>query len=385
MKSVPLGDVSTKVAKWKPRESSATSRFTYIDLSSIDRSSKSIAEPKNLRCIDAPSRARQLVVSGDVLVSTVSPDLNAVAWVPTEFDGATASTGFCVMRPRKDRVHGRYLFHWVRSPRFIGEMSSLSRGAIFLAVSDKIIKKSAIPLPPLEEQRRIAAILDAADALRTKRRQALAKLDTLSQAIFANMFGDPRMTTSWPEVTLGELAKVVTGGTPRRSEPSNFAGSIPWVKIGDMHPREVTQTEESITKAGLEGSSAKLLAAGTLLISIFATIGRTAVLGRDAATNQAIAGIIIKDLDRLDRDYLRGYLERAGDGLANQSRGVAQANINLSILRSHAIPLPPMAEQRRFARLVGRVDQLRRPSTSALDQLDNLFAALQQRAFRGEL
>lgn len=175
---------------------------------------------------------------------------------------------------------------------------------------------------------------------------------------------------------LGDLADVVSGGTPKRSEPSFFGGDIPWVKIGDMLQGNVTSTEETITDAGLSSSSAKLLPAGTLLLSIFATIGRTAVLGIDAATNQAIAGLKVRDSSVVDRHYLRRYLEYASEGLANQGRGVAQANINLSILRSHKVPLPPIEDQRRIAAVLDAAEAPRAKRRQTLTKLDSLTQAI---------
>ncbi len=180
------------------------------------------------------------------------------------------------------------------------------------------------------------------------------------------------MTVSVP---LGDLADVVSGGTPKRSDLLNFGGDVPWVKIGDMLQGTVTVTDETITQAGLAGSSAKLLPAGTLLLSIFATIGRTAVLGTEAATNQAIAGITILDPSQVDRDYLRRFLERSADALARQGRGVAQANINLSILRALPIPLPPLDTQRRIVAVLDAADALRVKRRDAVVKLNGLVEA----------
>ena len=177
-------------------------------------------------------------------------------------------------------------------------------------------------------------------------------------------------------VPLGELAEVVSGGTPRRSQAEFFGGAIPWVKIGDMLQGTVIHTDEQITRAGLDNSSAKLLPAGTILLSIFATIGRTAVLGVDAATNQAIAGLKIRDSACVHPSYLRCYLEFAAPGLARQGRGVAQANINLSILRAHSVPLPPMEEQRRIATMLDAAEALRAKRREALTKLDDLTPAI---------
>ena len=195
------------------------------------------------------------------------------------------------------------------------------------------------------------------------------------------------MSTSraWATASLGELVDASSGGTPKRSEPRYWDGDIPWVKIGDMLQGTITSTSESITSDGLNESSAKLFPAGTLLLSIFATIGRTAVLGIEASTNQAIAALTIKEPSRIHTDYLRLYLEQATPKLASQSRGVAQNNINLSILKSLAIPLPPLEEQKRIAGILDAADQLRTKHQQALEKIDTLSNALRQQAFSGDL
>jgi type I restriction enzyme S subunit len=179
----------------------------------------------------------------------------------------------------------------------------------------------------------------------------------------------------WSEVALGDVCDVSSGGTPARSHPENFGGDVPWVKIGDMLQGRITATEECISREGLATSSAKLFPAGTVLLSIFATIGRTAILGIDAATNQAVAGIV-PTTDSLDTSYLRRFLDSSAASLARTGRGVAQANINLSILRTHRVPLPPIEEQRRIAAVLDQADELRAKRRATLALLDTLTESI---------
>ena len=132
--------------------------FTYIDISSIDNSSKQIADPKTIKTSEAPTRARQHVRTGDVLVSMTRPNLNAVALVPPTLDQAVASTGFCVVRTNS--IEPRWLFYLVQSQDFVREMSELVQGVMYPAVRPKDILSFEMPLAPLPEQHRIVAEIE---------------------------------------------------------------------------------------------------------------------------------------------------------------------------------------------------------------------------------
>lgn len=205
MKLMALGDLILDIETWNPQREKDSVSFSYIDISSVNQESKQIGEWKKIRSGEAPSRARQLVCSEDVLVSTVRPNLNGVAQVPPSLDGAIASTGFCVLRAKAVLLNSRYLFHWVRTPQFVKDMTMRATGASYPAVTDRIIKDSKIPFPPLPEQRRLAAILDKADSLREKRRRAITKLDELLKSVFIEMFGDPVVNPKGWEKRLFEL------------------------------------------------------------------------------------------------------------------------------------------------------------------------------------
>lgn len=171
---------------------------------------------------------------------------------------------------------------------------------------------------------------------------------------------------------LGKLCDVRSGGTPKRSVPEYWnEGSIPWVKISDISNKYVSSTEEQITEEGLRGSSAKILAPGTLLYSIFASIGAVGILEIPAATNQAIAGLSIKT-DRVIRDYLYHFLKSQQTLAKSSGRGAAQNNINLTILRGMEVPLPSIDDQKEIVdQLEGIAVQIEQ-ATAQIDQLDSL-------------
>lgn len=177
------------------------------------------------------------------------------------------------------------------------------------------------------------------------------------------------------KVKLGDVCTIQSGGTPSRTKPDYWEnGQIPWVKISDIKSKYVDKTEECITKLGLKNSSAKIFPSGTILYTIFATLGETCVLNIDATTNQAIAGIAIKD-NNIISDYLYYYLLSRKNSVQTMGRGVAQNNINLKMLKDFEIPLPPLNEQRRIAAVLDKVSDLIAKRREQLDKLDELVKA----------
>ena len=175
---------------------------------------------------------------------------------------------------------------------------------------------------------------------------------------------------------LGELCNIVSGGTPSRSKTEFWnEGTIPWIKIGNIRGKYVDEADEYITQAGLEGSSAKLLSKGTVLYTIFATLGEVGVLGIDACTNQAIAGLTIKDDNKLDTDYLYYYLKSKKSYVNDVGRGVAQNNINLSILRNFELPLLDLSAQKKIVAILDKVSMVINYHEQEIKKLDDLIKA----------
>lgn len=193
---------------------------------------------------------------------------------------------------------------------------------------------------------------------------------------------------NWCWVKLEDLTNITAGGTPARNNHRYWDnGQIPWVKISDLSGKHVETTEERITQLGLDNSSAKIFKKGTILYTIFATIGEVAILNIDAATNQAIAGITCKEPYNLD--YMYYVLLVLKDLLVSKAKGVAQVNINQSILKETPIPLAPIEEQKRIVEIIekqfAKLDEARDLIQASLDSFADRKSAILHKAFTGEL
>ena len=162
----------------------------------------------------------------------------------------------------------------------------------------------------------------------------------------------------WHRSTLGQIAKISSGGTPDRSEPAYWDGAVPWVTTGEIRFNTLTDTNEKITEAGLNNSSAKLFPPGTLLMAMYGqgkTRGQVAKLGIEAATNQACAAILLND--RHDHDFYFQFLSSQYESIRELGNTGTQQNLSGGILKELPVPVPPVNEQRRIARILSTWDQ----------------------------
>jgi type I restriction enzyme S subunit len=394
---VQIGRVVADVNTWNPQRDAPGDTFMYVDLGAVDQETKRIVEAREVACSDAPSRARQLLLAGDILVSTVRPNLNGVARVDERFDGATGSTGFCVLRPQASRLDGSFLFHWVKAPDFVRAMVANATGASYPAVSDKIVRESQLLLPPLADQRRIADILDRAEALRAKRREALGKLDELVGAVFVEMFGATG-SARWPSTALGDLVSEFRYGTSNKSGPEGLpALRIPNVVGGTLDLSELKQVQvEAAELDRLRLRDGDLLFVRTNGNPDY--VGRCAVFEESAVVTTPFdpasfiyASYLIRARPKpavVDPVFLREFFSSTDGRKQLRERAktsAGQFNINTEGLGSLQVPAHPLRTQQTFARRVAAIDRIKASHRRSLAELDALFATLQHRAFRGEL
>jgi len=268
------------------------------------------------------------------------------------------------------------------------QLSLISGGAIMPGINVGRLKQLQVVLPPLAEQRRIAEVLDRAEALRAKRRAALAQLDELTQALFLDMFGNPiQNERKWPLAELQEVCRVDRGKfTPRpRNDPSYYGGQFPFIQTGDISNSagRLNTWTQTLNEKGV--SVSRSFPPGTVVIAIVgATLGLTAMLEVEVYCPDSVVGIQARGT-KTSAEYIERVLRFWRPIFVAQAPETARANINLETLRPLQVPVPPIELQREFARRVTAVEALKSAHRASLAELDALFASLQHRAFRGEL
>lgn len=166
--------------------------------------------------------------------------------------------------------------------------------------------------------------------------------------------------SNWPQIPLGDLCSIQSGGTPSRGNPQFYDGQIPWAKISDLDSPSgnVEATEESISESGLQSIGNRLFQAGTLLLAMYGSVGKCAFAGMEMATNQAILGITAND-SRLNLRFLKRWFESNQKRFELDARGVTQKNLSATYVRELEVPLPPLSEQRRITAILDTADGVR--------------------------
>jgi type I restriction enzyme S subunit len=284
------------------------------------------------------------------------------------------------------RIDKRFLLHFLRRKETVGWASSRATGINLPRLSPKELLALEVPLPRIDEQRRIAAILDKADALRRKRKHAIELLDSLSQSIFVEMFGD----IDAPIVELKDVVRqgtIITYGIVQAGP--EFTGGVPYIRTGDLIDGEIDVSNLRHTDPAIADKFARSrVRVGDIVMSIRATVGTTAVVPAELDGANLTQGTArIAHGDKVHVDYLLMYLrsENIQRWIGAQVKGATFLEITLGRLRELPVRVPEMVSQVEFARRIGRIREMISGMKAQKDLLDSLFASLQHRAFSGEL
>ena len=326
--------------------------------------------------------SKKAVQPNDVMISRIVPHIRRACVVGPANEHRQIASGEWIIF-RDERIWPKYL-RWllvgdVFHSAFMRTVSGV--GGSLLRARPAEVFKIQIPLPPLAEQKRVAGILDAADALRAKRREALAQLDTLLQSIFLDMFGDPVTNPmGWPVGALRSLGQVATGGTPPSAKEGMFDGTIPFITPGDLESDQ--SIKRTVTDAGAQAS--RTVGAGaTLVCCIGATIGKIGKSTVRSAFNQQINAV--EWGESMHAEYGCAVMHFFKPTIIAWGSSTTLPILKKSSFERIKIPIPPLNLQHRFAAIVQSVEQQRARQRAHLAELDTLFASLQSRAFRADL
>ena len=437
-----LGEVTEdKVPNFGPR---GTSEFVYVDIGSIDNETKRIVAPNTLSAATAPSRAKQNLKTGDVLVSMTRPNLNAVAIVPPELDGAVGSTGFHVLRQRC--AEPAWLFYAVQSNAFIDAMCCLVQGALYPAVRPKDIRNHRLLIPPLDEQRRIVAEIEKQftrlEAGATALRQVQAKLKRYRAAVLkaacegslvpteaelarqegrpyepaskllarilterrknwpgrgkykdaakAHATDLPTLPEGWLWVSVEQLSTKVVDGVHKK--PNYVESGVPFVTVRNLTAGPgisfaklnyvtVNDHAEFIKRANPEQ--------GDILVSKDGTLGVIRVIKTEIIFSIFVSVALVKPVLRATSAFLGIALSSPQVQIQMVPKGSGLQHIHLEDLREDCIPLPPLAEQTRIVAEVERrlsvVEELEVSVAANLQRGARLRQSILQQAFSGRL
>ncbi len=342
--------------------------------------------PRAKKWTSAPTKR---CLAGDIVLG-IRASIGAKALADREY---CLGRGVVGLRP-KAGLDARYLWHWLTT--IAQELAAKGRGATFKQVNKEDVGELRLALPPIDEQRRVATILDRADSLCAKRRQTLAHVDELAQSVFLDMFADS--DARWPRVCVADLVDNDAGGA--RTGPfgsqllhSEFVDEgIAVLGIDNVVTNKFTWAKRRyVTHKKYASLSRYTVHPGDVLITIMGTCGRAAIAPDDLPTAINTKHLCCLSLDRRQclPEYLHSYFllhPLARKYLSQKAKGAIMSGLNMQIIKALPVALPPLSVQRSYVERKNHLDLgVRRACASQSDELQTLFASLQQRAFAGEL
>jgi type I restriction enzyme S subunit len=395
---VPLGEVAKLNPTFKSANATPDKLVDFLPMSAVSAELTTVHATEQRRFSEV-QKGYTNFADGDVLLAKITPcfENGKISFANVATDYGFGSTEFHVIRADRQRLDGRYLVHFLRRDEIrVDGARNMTGSAGQRRVPKHYLESLSIPLPPLPEQRRIAAILDQADALRAKRREALAQLDSLTQSIFIEMFGDPVTNSkNWDLVRLGNEAKLQGGFAFKSSD--YVASGIRLVKISNVHKDDLTWDDVDqlpceyldTYKAFSLNRDDIVLALTRPIIQSLESVKIAVVSAADIPSllNQRVGRFVFHKSSSIEPSYLVGFCRSTAffNAVKKFCSESLQPNMSTSQVENLLIPLPPLVIQREYAKRIRAIEALMPIHYRSLSELDALFASLQHRAFRGEL
>lgn len=339
-----------------------------------------VSVDKHLTEIPSDIYEKSIIASpGDVIIAITSEDLEgsckSTAWLG-DYDVAVSAHAAVY----KHNLNPKYIVYYLRSNSFYVEKEKYARGFKVMEIKPTDIARILIPIPPISIQQSIVAELDKINELIGLKKSQLSDLDRLAQSIFYEMFGDPVENEMGWEVSyladMGELARGVSKHRPRNA-PELLGGSMPLIQTGDVANADMYIRDFHSTYSDLGVSQSKIWKAGTLCVTIAATIGKCAILDFDACFPDSVVGFAVNK-ERCNNEYVYFIFKSLQSILEENAPAVAQKNINLKVLNNLEIPLPPLPLQQFFAARITAIEQQKQRISESIKDLETLLASRMQ-------
>jgi type I restriction enzyme S subunit len=340
---------------------------------------------------------KQYLKHGDVLIAASSGSISIVGKAAMiEYDMNATFGAFCkVLRPNSEKIYIRYFKHFFETDYYKRTIKSLAEGANINNLKTEHFDDLEIPLPPLDQQKKIASILDAADACRQKTKALIEKYDELTQSLFMDMFGDPVTNPKgWGTTTIKEVC-TLQGGYSFKSKDFVNEG-VKLVKIANVHFEDMVWDEVDLLPSDFLDKYSKFsLNEGDILMAltrpIIKSLGTVKAITVDQSDlpcllNQRVARFIPNE-KRLHKSYLLRYIYGSyfKNKIKRYSSTSLQPNVSNKQIEEIEIMLPPINLQNQFAERVQAIEAQKAQAQASLAQAEDLFNSLLQRAFKGEL
>ena len=370
----------------------ATEGIPFLRVNNIQNGKLIIDDILFINSVTDKALARSRILPRDPLVS-IAGTIGRTAIVPPDATAMNCNQAVAIVRLHKD-VNPRYINYWLRTNDAKKQISGAKVTATISNLSLGCIKELQVPLPPIAQQRRIAEILDRADAIRRKRQEAIRLTEELLRSAFLEMFGDPVTNPKgWEVVSLGEISKVQGGlqvTTKRDSNPLE----APYLRVANVYRDRLVLDEIKIIRVTQQELDRATLDAGDLLI--VEGHGNNKEIGRSSVWDGSIPNCthqnhlirVRLNLEKADPTYISAFLNSSGGRRQLTQFGKTTSGLNTistSNVKAAKIMLPSPSEQRKYAKVKQRGSTCSDSHQKNLEKLNDLFISLLQSAFRGEL
>ena len=335
-------------------------------------------------------KKEQFIKSGDIVLAASSGSKKIIGkniQFDQDFHGSFGA--FCKLIRPLESLHPKYLYHFFRTPYYRRFIEKSVQGANINNLKNEYIDNMLIQVLDKEDQIRIATLLSRVEALIATRKNNLQQLDDFLKSTFLEMFGDPvKNEKGWEKPELSQFGVISTGNTPPRKDPSNYGSKyIEWIKTNNIHEDSMylTKAEEYLTKDGVK--KGRVLDSGAVLIACIAgsisSIGRSAVANRKVSFNQQINAI--QPNGDVDSIFLYWLFKISKKYIENIPPKGMKKIITKGNFEKIKLIKPPHHVQKKFSEIALKTSPIKQEYKNSLFELENLYAALSQKAFKGEL